>query len=439
MAPARTLREAFQAADVRPLASGDPYFVDLSEARDTRATVKLKQTIENCQPDRFTAIAFSGHRGSGKSTELRRLEKQVEQSCFTLYLDVIEFLDPLDVDYTDLFLLVSRRLLEALLAQNVHLSADLLKAVEGWFTSVTKETQETVELAAGISTTAQAGAQIPFLARLLAKLTADAKVGSSQKVTTRQELDRYFSGLLSNTDTLLTAAADALHKAQKPSKILILVDNLDRIPPDKSETLFFAHGSQLQAFACHAVYTVSLDTYYSRRGLPSVFPHNEILPNVKLRIGKLDRKENTKAVLALEEVIKRRIDVDLLMQPPELAREIIRLSGGSMHQLIRLLGEAVLTAQARNLTAIDHQALQEAARKLQQEYQRMLAPSDYDLLARVGETKQIEKAPEYMQLLSNRAVLEYNGEEYWQDVNPVIEPIDAYQAARKRRAPALQT
>ncbi len=139
---------------MQPLASGDPYFVDLSKARASPATQHLKRMIENCGPGHYAAVAFSGHRGSGKSAELRQLHSALAGSCFTLYLDVNEFLDAADVDYTDLFLLLSQRLLDKLREQRVELSQNLLKAVEDWFKKVTKETEETLELSAGVSTSA---------------------------------------------------------------------------------------------------------------------------------------------------------------------------------------------------------------------------------------------------------------------------------------------
>ena len=150
--------------------------MDFTEARNY-ATDYLKQMIENCGEGQFSPIAFSGHRGSGKSTELRQLEKALGPSCFMLYLDIVDFLDPLDVDYRDLFLLVCRQLLESLHMKNVSLGASLLRDVEKWFMDVTKETEESVKLSAGITTEAKAGAEIPFIARLFAKLTADAKAG----------------------------------------------------------------------------------------------------------------------------------------------------------------------------------------------------------------------------------------------------------------------
>lgn len=432
MLPAKTLREAYQATDPRPLPSGDPYFVDLSKARDSRATEHLRRMIENCDRGRYSAIAFSGHRGSGKSTELRQLQTALGTSCFILYLDVNEFLDTADVDYTDLFLLLSRRLLDELRDQQIVLSQHLLNAVEGWFKSVTKETEESLMLSAGVSAEASAGVEIPFIAKLLAKLTADVKAGSSRKETTREELDRYFSGLLANTNTLLAAASEALHKAGKPDQVLIVVDNLDRLPPDKSERLFFSHGSQLQDLQCHAVYTVSIDTYYSHRGIGHVFSNHLLLPNVKLRLGKTRPEPNPDAIRGLSEVISHRVDVTGLLNPATLTEDPVRWSGGSVRQLVRLLREAVLSAQSRGLAALDRQAMADAVRTLQHDFERSLGPEDYKLLALTSSHKSIEKSEAYMQLLSNTAVMEYNGGEVWYDVNPLIEPIDAFQAAKAK-------
>jgi hypothetical protein len=340
-----------------------------------------------------------------------------------------------DIDYTDLFLLVCRQILECLHEKKVSLSQSLLRDVEKWFMDVTKETEESVKLWAGVSTEVKAGAEIPFIARLFAKLTADAKAGSSRTTTTRQELDRQFGGLSSSTNVLLTEAARALRDAGKPHQLLVVFDNLDRLPPLKSEELFFTHGSQLQEMACHAIYTVSIDTYYSRRHLANVFPNRQIIPNVKMRASKSSSEPNRPGNDALLQVIQKRLSVKVLPQPSALAEEFVRRSGGSIRQLIRLLREAVQSAQARGLAAVDSESLEDAARSIQQDYERMLEPSDYQLLAHTHATKSIEKDDATMQLLSNLAIPEYNGKELWHDINPLIEPIDAFQSAIKRSRP----
>ena len=173
MAPATTLREAFQATNPQQsLPSGDPYYVDFTRARNSRATDYLRRMIENCGEGQHSPIAFSGHRGSGKSTELRRLGHALGSSCFMLYLDIVDFLDPLDVDYTDLFLLVCRQLVECLTKNNISISENLLQEVEKWFTDVTKESEKSLELSGGIGVEAKAGAELPLVARFLGALTA---------------------------------------------------------------------------------------------------------------------------------------------------------------------------------------------------------------------------------------------------------------------------
>jgi hypothetical protein len=434
MPQAQTLREVFQVCDpAQPLPSGNPFFVELSVARSSRATENLRERIESSiGAGQFASIVFSGHRGSGKSTELHQLEQLLSKTCFSLHLDVNDFLDPADVDYTDLFLLISRRLLDALAENGIALSKRLLQAVENWFATVTKETEETIKLSAGVAVDAKAGLEIPFISRLLAKLTADIKAGSSKKLTTRQELDQYFSGLLSNTNLLLTAAADALKQGGQPFQILIVFDQLDRLPPEKSEKLFFSHGSQLQGLQCHALYTVSIDTFYSRHGIANIFHQREFLPNVKLRFGRLDHSRNEPGIRALVQVIGKRINRERLLSPPSLDVDFVLLSGGSVRQLIRLLRDAALSARTRGLSAIDPEALEDAARGIQQDFERTLEPDHYPLLAKTAKFTEIEKDEPHMLLLRNMAILEYDGKDLWYDVNPLIGPIDAFKTAAKK-------
>ena len=132
------------------------------------------------------------------------------------------------------------------------------------------------------------------------------------------------------------------------------------------------------------------------------------------------------------DVIGRRIALDTLIPSKDLVLEFVRLSGGSVRQMIRLLREAILSAQSRNIGVIDADALKDAVHGLQQDFQRSLETADYDLLAQTWSSKRIDKNEAYMRLLRNTAIMEYNGDDVWYNVNPLIEPIHAYQAAQKK-------
>ena len=69
---AKTLKEAYQACDVKPLTGENiaRYYVDLSAVRNTVAIAGVSTDLELQEPGEFDTILFTGHRGCGKSTEL---------------------------------------------------------------------------------------------------------------------------------------------------------------------------------------------------------------------------------------------------------------------------------------------------------------------------------------------------------------------------------
>jgi hypothetical protein len=115
-----------------------------------------------------------------------------------------------------------------------------------------------------------------------------------------------------------------------------------------------------------------------------------------------------------------------------------------VRDLIRLLNYAQLSARAADKPTIDRTASHQAVRKLRLDYEKLLVPGQayYPALARVHQTKQgplltPAVTPEsaetnrafLRELLFNGAVLEYNGDECWYDVHPVIMEIQAFQDA----------
>ena len=71
-----------------------PGYVAISEGRGTTELKELRLCLEDhsARENRFAAIAFTGHRGCGKSTELLRLEHVLEPRFTPLHLEVDESL-----------------------------------------------------------------------------------------------------------------------------------------------------------------------------------------------------------------------------------------------------------------------------------------------------------------------------------------------------------
>src|SRR5689334_3034526 len=89
----------------RPLPADDPAYVDCYEERgEVDILQELGQRI--LLSDSKTCQLYTGYRGAGKSTELLRLQKSLdEQGCFVVYFPADEKdIDPEDAQHTDILL-----------------------------------------------------------------------------------------------------------------------------------------------------------------------------------------------------------------------------------------------------------------------------------------------------------------------------------------------
>lgn len=112
-----------------PVPPGDPTYVECDDERgDTNVIEEL--AVEVLRGEDRTCQLYSGHRGAGKSTELLRLKKYLEENdCFVVYFAAVgetEDVDPEDAEYTDILFSCTRNLLQ-------QLSVADKNPVLGWF------------------------------------------------------------------------------------------------------------------------------------------------------------------------------------------------------------------------------------------------------------------------------------------------------------------
>jgi hypothetical protein len=128
----RTVDAAYGAVDPDvPLEPGDPRYVDLNSARgDESLPAFIARRVRRTPANTWHRQLVTGHRGSGKSTELKCLQGLLDQaSFFTVYIDVEETLDLADVEYLDVLVAVARALDETARAKKLRISKKLIEAV----------------------------------------------------------------------------------------------------------------------------------------------------------------------------------------------------------------------------------------------------------------------------------------------------------------------
>ncbi len=435
---AKTLKEAYRACDVKPLTGDDMarYYVDLSAVRNTVAIEDVSTDLDFQEPGEFNTILFTGHRGCGKSTELKRLQSRWKNDYRVIYIEFDQELDVNDAEYTDLYLLFINKVADDLTKLGLKFDSTLLERFESWFKEVTKETEETVQSSVSIETEASAGSEIPFIYKLTAKLLGQIKGSSQQKQVIRETLQRNLSRLQTDINLLFQ---DAFEKVRQkyPDRyqkgFLVIVDNLDRVNPNVGNHLFFDYAPQLQELDCTIIYTVPISVIHSYKNVSNLFGNPNIVPMVNIyefNRSECDLDYNQQRLEGVASLIEQRVDVDAVFDDRQQLLDLAKASGGHVRQLMQITRSACRTAVTRKHSKVLAEDVTYALNQQQFDFERSIPTLDYyTILAQVCLKKDINKDEMGQNLLFNLAVLEYNGSSRWNYVNPLVKQSYAFQQA----------
>ncbi|MCP4149358.1 MAG: hypothetical protein GY757_16545, partial [bacterium] len=235
-------KDARYAADLDPLEPNDSRYVPLADVRQDRVPVDLYRAMKGAvdHPKRKAAhLCYAGHRGNGKTTELFMVMEKLEKEApfHFVYQAADADLATEELDYTDIMLYLAKTALEGM-PEGLEVDEAHLKTIEKWFTERVITAQDFKESQLEVTAKAEMGFSIPGLLTLLSGLTSSIKGGHKSAMETRHVLRRQVSDLIARMNELFRALREALKKAEKPHELTLVLDNLDRLPPDIMESAF---------------------------------------------------------------------------------------------------------------------------------------------------------------------------------------------------------
>jgi len=406
--PGSTLKEAMNLFNPRRSLSDselDSYYV-------TRPNAPLEGMKTYLQiNDEPVKVLFSGHRGSGKSTELRRLARDLENDFFIVHVSAVNSLNIADLNYVDVVLACAAAIFREATdkTRGVKIPPALAKDVFTWLASeITSETTITTPKSGAISAKINA-----FI------LSIEGKYGRESQTRTviRDRLFTRVSDLIDRMDEICTAITTATGH-----RTLIIFEDIDKTDLAHARDLFFEHSSTLNKMGCHIIYTFPIPLCYSTEFTERIGDYSKhfLLPNVS--VHKEDDTPDPAGHSKLEEAITRRVSANLFTG--ETLNDIISASGGLMRDLVRLVRDAALTALTNGeQTAITADVVHQAASEMGDDFRRLLRPEHYAALRSARGTKQIVPDETGRQLLENLSLLEYRTGRAWCDVHPVVRPL----------------
>ncbi len=459
MLPATNLYDAYNATDpTESLPPGDSRYVDCTDVRGDEDTVRKMFKIISLSK-KATHQLFTGHRGCGKSTELRRLKERLGKAGFyVVYFAADDDLDPNDLIYTDLLLSIARRVVAQTTGDGINLG-DALNTVQRWFAEVVYKESEWKRVEQELKTEAEAGlglpagiSGLPLIGKLLTRLTEQIKTGDEIKKEIRQKLDSQIPQLIGGLNDLLHRAEVEVQRSGQKG-VAVIVDNLDRITNKdlgggrtSHDALFIEHGKQLCELRCHAIYTVPISMMYglNARDLGGIFHRSHVLPMIRSHEPRAGGGASSPAGMQkLRDIVARRIDVDALCEP-EAVEYFCRACGGHPRDLMTLVRSSIEDADEELERPLTLAVARRANDQLVSAFSRMIPEEYFGKLADVYLTNKIKKDADHQRMLFSQSVLEYVDEpdedepdsekEPWHDVHPAVQRLKSFREALNERS-----
>lgn len=409
--------------DPKPLQPGDPAYVDFRALRgDEDVVEELGRTVRRSND--LTYQLYSGYRGSGKTTELLRLKKDLEdRGHIVVYFAADEQdLSVQDAEYTDILLACTRHLLRILQKAD---PAPIL----GWLKGRLKDLKEVLFMEVQVE---EISLEVGL--KEFAKITSAVRMDPTQRQKIRDRLQPHTETLIQALNTFIEDGSASLGPK---IKILVIADNLDRIVPiikdngrSNLEEIFLDRHEQLKALKCHLIYTVPISLIYSRWAteLKDNYGIPLVLPSIMVR--QKDGSPYAPGLAKLREMITLRMPeplrphlVPLVFESEAVLEDLCLFSGGYARDLVQLMQEAVNKTTA---LPIRSRAVQRAADDLRDVYRRAVEEEQWEVLREVHRDKRIENQEMERSLLFSRCVLEYRyfddqgDKQTWYDAHPLL-------------------
>jgi hypothetical protein len=434
--PVSDLKSAYRACNPNvPLPVEDERYIDLSRVRGEGQNVvkKIAKAINYKIPDEDAVIdhyyrqLVTGHRGCGKSTELLRLQARLEQDrLFVVYFDVEAMLNLGDVDYIDILLLIVYQVVEKLDAAKISLDPKLLDDIYQWFADTALSKNLDKELSTKVETEVELGTSIPLLGKMLARLSAGVRTNELERKEIRLTLRKEWYIFVARLNLLLEQARLKV-KQHKHRDLVVIIDGLEKMfyepirdnagnPTGESthSMLFIKHAEQLTIPKCHLIYTIPISLLY-QSNVTNTFGADGVstIPMVNIK--------QAEGIHCLKALLEKRVVVDALFEQSSLVEKLIKMSGGAVRDLMRLMQMACLATET---DLIDEESVDQAIRELVREYGRLIQEKDIEALQSIVDGQWATGDEKYSRLLHNRVIHEYQNGKPWADLHPAIREVE---------------
>ncbi|MTJ51885.1 hypothetical protein FJR38_03960 [Anabaena sp. UHCC 0253] len=397
--------------------------------RDNSPVDRLVSLLE--MEDDPAKFLLAGHRGGGKTTELRRLEQKLADTHTVIWIDTQTALDRYNIGYAEVVVLIGLQIAQQAIKSNWFLKKDkLLARLQDALKTVVYQDKGTQTEGLGMP-------------EFIEKAGLILKRGLTREITKTVNVRPKLTEIIDSVNEIILAA-----EKENKQKLFIIIDGLDR--HDLVTALDMFSSSLLTELSCHIIYAIPIALRYSPNFRQPMESFQKCLDLTNPPVFECDNNlcptnnPDQRGRQILLNIINKRLDrlgynYKGLFEPDALEL-ICEKSGGVIRDLVRLARTACEIGLRKKMKLVDLEIAQEAVQEVRREYNL----DDYqypeiDSVHKTGtlttKTHSLPQKGEFIicdELLQNKLILGYynSRQEPWFDINPILlEDLQRWQAA----------
>lgn len=399
-----------------PIDEKNEFYTDFSGFRKGFNEIKIfkylniNPTTKECNKISQTLKLFlSGHRGTGKTTELLKLKNEIDETTcfFTVFCDLSdEELDVNNIDFIDVIILILEKLTKTLDERDIDIPSVNIKPFYDWYEQRITEINNQTDESASIEVEGKVGVDILSFFSLVTKTKGKLSGSHNTKETIRTVFKNKFSDFSIKFNEFILGIKKYLQENELSKDLLFIIDGFEKIGSlEDRKKILIDNSNKFVEIKANMIITLPIELFSEVSRLKEFASHISF-PLITLDDASKER---------FQKFIYKRIDKNLF-DSEETVEKIIFYGAGSPRETLKIISNAYIQAEGE---IIDLKSVQDTQKSISQELMKYLDEKEIALLKQVYDGVKIPFSDELAKLLIKKALLDYEGG-IERKINPIL-------------------